>query len=103
MTYADRVRELEAEGLTTSDAQGVADAEQLQGRAFDFDPAHPLDSAPGPRLVRLTAAQTAAAVARVEPCEGGFTYWTPRRCAPSFATRKEAEAASVQEWRDNLG
>ena len=26
-TYADRVAELEAEGLTTSDAQGVADCE----------------------------------------------------------------------------
>lgn len=28
-TYAERVRELEAEGLTTSDAQGVADAERM--------------------------------------------------------------------------
>lgn len=28
--YAARVRELEAEGLTTSDAQGVADAEYMQ-------------------------------------------------------------------------
>lgn len=28
--YAARVRELEAEGLTTSDAQGVADAEAMQ-------------------------------------------------------------------------
>lgn len=27
--YAQRVRELEAEGLTTSDAQAVADAEEL--------------------------------------------------------------------------
>lgn len=27
MTYEDRIRALEAEGLTTSDAQGVADAE----------------------------------------------------------------------------
>ena len=53
-------------------------------------------------MTRLSAAQTEAALARVEPCEGGFTYWTPRRCAPSFPTRREAEAASVQEWRDNL-
>ena len=44
MTYAERVAELEAEGLDTSDAQGVADAEALQGREFDFDPAHPLDT-----------------------------------------------------------
>ena len=43
MTYAERVQELEAEGLATSDAQAVADAEQLQGRVFDFDPAHPQD------------------------------------------------------------
>ena len=43
MTYADRVRQLEAEGLCTSDAQGAADAEQMQGRAFDFDREHPLD------------------------------------------------------------
>jgi len=27
MTYADRVRQLEAEGFTTSDAQGIADIE----------------------------------------------------------------------------
>lgn len=51
---------------------------------------------------RLSAAQTAAAVARVEPCAGGFRYWTPTACAPVYATRREAEAASVQEWRDNL-
>lgn len=44
MTYADRVAELEAEGLDTSDAQGVADAEQAGGRRFDFDPLHPLDT-----------------------------------------------------------
>lgn len=44
MTYADRVKQLEGEGLTTSDAQAVADAEQLRGRVFDFDPEHPLDS-----------------------------------------------------------
>ena len=43
MTYAQRVEELEAEGLDRSDAQGVADAEQMKGRVFDFDPAHPLD------------------------------------------------------------
>ena len=28
--YERRVRELEAEGLTRSDAQGVADAEEIQ-------------------------------------------------------------------------
>jgi len=28
--YEERVRELEAEGLTRSDAQGVADAEAMQ-------------------------------------------------------------------------
>ena len=44
MTYADRVTELENEGLTTSDAQGVADLEQMRGRVFDFDPSNPLDS-----------------------------------------------------------
>lgn len=43
MTYAERVAELEAEGLTTSDAQAVADAEKLKGRVFDFDPQHPND------------------------------------------------------------
>ena len=43
MTYAERVQELENEGLTTSDAQGVADAEAMQGRAFDFNPEYPLD------------------------------------------------------------
>lgn len=30
MVYADRVRELEDEGLTTSDAQGVADVEMAR-------------------------------------------------------------------------
>lgn len=44
MTYSERVKELEAEGMTTSDAQAVADGEQMQGRKFDFDPAHPGDS-----------------------------------------------------------
>ena len=34
-TYAERVRELEEEGLTTSDAQGVADAEVLRGAQYD--------------------------------------------------------------------
>ena len=53
-------------------------------------------------LVRLSAAQTAAAIARVEACAGGFRYWTKDNSAPGFATRKEAEDASVQEWRDNL-
>lgn len=43
MTYADRVAQLEAEWLDTSDAQSVADAEAMQGRAFDFNPAFPLD------------------------------------------------------------
>ena len=127
MTYAERVAELEAEGLTTSDAQGVADAEQLQGRAFDFDPAHPLDSAPTPRrisaercqqhgavvlpcplcerTVRLTAAQTAAARARVHETAApkGFCYWTKGGFVGNYATRAEAEAASIKEWRDNLG
>ena len=44
MTYAERVAELEREGLTTSDAQAVADAEQMQGRVFDFDPLYPEDA-----------------------------------------------------------
>ena len=43
ITYAERVAELEAQGLTTSDAQGVADCEAQQGRAFRFNPACPLD------------------------------------------------------------
>ena len=46
MTYADRVAGLEAEGLPTSDAQAVADAEQRLFQVFDFDPLHPLDSLP---------------------------------------------------------
>ena len=45
MTYIERVRELEEEGLTTSDAQGAADVELMQGRVFDFDPEYPLDNA----------------------------------------------------------
>ena len=43
-TYAERVAELEAEGLTTSDAQAVADAEQLSGQHFAFDLENPLDT-----------------------------------------------------------
>ena len=36
--YEQRVRELEAEGMTTSDAQGVADAEFIQqyGLGWEF-------------------------------------------------------------------
>ena len=41
MTYAERVAQLEAEGITSSDAQGMADYERAQGVPFDFDPAHP--------------------------------------------------------------
>ena len=55
MTYTDRVRELEREGLTTSDAQGAADAEQMQGRVFDFDPRYPLDSVVCARLNPATS------------------------------------------------
>ena len=44
MTYAQRVRQLEAEGLCTSDAQAVASAENVQGRVFEFDPEYPLDN-----------------------------------------------------------
>ena len=44
MTYIERVRELEDEGLTTSDAQGVADHEHESGAArFEFNPDAPLD------------------------------------------------------------
>jgi len=43
-TYAERVRQLEDEGLPTSDAQAVADAEQAQGRVFTFDVGHPMDA-----------------------------------------------------------
>jgi hypothetical protein len=43
MTYAERVAELEREGLTTSDAQAVADAEKINGRVFDFDREHAED------------------------------------------------------------
>lgn len=53
-------------------------------------------------MTHLTSAQTAAAKARVEPCGGGFTYWTVDHSAPAYPTRREAEDASVQEWRDNL-
>lgn len=42
-TYAARVAELEAEGLDTSDAQGVADTEARQGRRFAFNPDCPSD------------------------------------------------------------
>ena len=45
LTYAQRCRELEAEGLSTSDAQGVADAEQLKGRVFAHDASAPNDDA----------------------------------------------------------
>ena len=33
-TYIQRIQELEKEGLTTSDAQGIADAEILQGANY---------------------------------------------------------------------
>lgn len=52
---------------------------------------------------RLTPAQTEAAKRRVEPAPGGFTYWTKDASAPTYPSRGEAEDASVQEWRDNLG
>lgn len=42
-TYSARVRQLEAEGLSTSDAQATADAERKNGRIFTFDKAHPND------------------------------------------------------------
>ncbi len=56
----------------------------------------------GKPTVRLTAAQTASAKARVEECKGGWTYWTKDKSAPVYPSRREAEEASIQEWRDNL-
>lgn len=44
MTYAERVAELEQQGMTTSDAQSIADLEQMRGRIFDRDHAAPLDT-----------------------------------------------------------
>ena len=52
--------------------------------------------------VRLSAAQTQAAKARVHERGQGWTYWTPTNMAPTYPTRREAEDASIQEWRDNL-
>lgn len=43
MTYSERVAELEADGLTTSDAQAVADCEATQGRHFDANAEYPND------------------------------------------------------------
>ena len=54
------------------------------------------------KIVRLSAAQTAAALARVAPCAGGFRYWTKDNSAPVYPLRADAERASIQEWRDNL-
>ena len=51
---------------------------------------------------RLSAAQTQAAKDRVEPRGDGFTYWTWNNNAPTYPTRREAEGASIQEWRNNL-
>jgi hypothetical protein len=43
MTYHERVLAYEAEGLTTSDAQGVVDVELLKEAAPDLLAAHPED------------------------------------------------------------
>ncbi len=51
---------------------------------------------------RLTRAQTEAARARVEEAPGGFTYWTADHSAPIYPTRRDAEEASIAEWRANL-
>lgn len=48
-TYAQRVRQLEEQGLTTSDAQGAADVEN-QAEPFAFDPEHPADNMPRGRF-----------------------------------------------------
>lgn len=53
-------------------------------------------------MTRLTPAQTEAAKRRVEQRGEAFTYWTVDRSAPVYPTRRKAEDASVQEWRDNL-
>ena len=53
-------------------------------------------------MTRLTPSQTQSAKDRVEPCAGGFRYWTVDASAPVFATRREAESASIDEWRANL-
>ena len=55
-------------------------------------------------MTRLSEAQTEAAKRRVAgPFPSGWTYWTPGEDAPFYGTRAEAEQASIQEWRDNLG
>ena len=53
-------------------------------------------------MTRLTPAQTQAAKERVEQRTEGFTYWTSANDAPIYPTRREAEAASIEEWRANL-
>ena len=85
MTYADRVQQLEGEGLNTSDAQGVADAERMGGREFDFDPQYPLDSAPMPRLQPKASAKSSrhclkctAAQDRATELNGLLNYWQAR-------------------------
>lgn len=57
---------------------------------------------PAVRPVHLTREQIRAAKDRVEARGQGFTYWTPNDAAPVYPTRREAEDASIQEWRDNL-
>ena len=57
----------------------------------------------GGRMIRLTPAQTQAAKARVMPAKpDGFSYWTKDGVAPVLPTRREAEDASIEEWRANL-
>lgn len=74
MTYAQRVAELEAEGLTTSDAQGVADAEQMKGRVFAEDAAHPNDDAVIREHMRKGGGRQSAVVDRaLKLVAGGMT------------------------------
>ena len=53
--------------------------------------------------MNLTPYQTDAAKARVYPANGAWYYWRPAPDqSPAYDTRREAEEASVQEWRENL-
>ena len=91
--------ELDVPGVPESQDCG-GDCAQCMADAGDPDFAHLVK--PAQVTVRLSAAQSEAARRRVEECRGGWTYWTPKRIAPVYATRADAEAASIAEWRANL-
>lgn len=106
MTYAQRIRQLEEEGLSTSDAQAAADVEN-QAQPFAFDAEHPADNMPRPTPIdsparRLQAWSQACGGTNMVRVDGVLWSWStsPRRLKNGAAIGRVYSQARGELTRD---